>query len=79
MQITSSAKNSVTVCETLCLSFHRNHQEDLSAAAVLTLNSVAFSFFSVEQISHFFSALCFVLQLHINYAGEHQSQPVHGY
>lgn len=29
--------------------------------------------------SSFFPDLCFILQLYIHYAGEHQSQPIHGY
>lgn len=34
---------------------------------------------SVLMNSSFFPDLCFILQLYIHYAGEHQSQPIHGY
>ena len=65
------------------LNVHTNHPEDHSAVVVLTLSYTQFILGFVcraDFISFlFYPPLCFILQLHINYAGEHQSQPIHGY
>lgn len=58
--------------------FIQTFVEDQSSAAFWTFNSVRFLFFfkgfvCLSDLRGFFPALCFILQLHINYAGEHQS------